>query len=300
MENLQIDAVRRFNRAVTRRIGVLTDNYLGRDRPWAESRLIFEIGREGADVRALRERLALDSGYLSRLLRSLEAQGLVVSQAAKHDARVRRASLTAKGVREWKVLEARSDDIASMLLAPLSDAQRQRLLEAMADVVRLLSASAVTVEPVDPAGAEARACIDAYVQELEQRLGMAFDPTRGPTARADELTPPNGVFLLARLDAAPVGCIGLKVIGAGVGEIKRMWVDPACRGLGVARRLLAAAETHAAGMALRRLRLDTSNRQEEALNLYRRSGYREIAAYNDNPYASHWFEKRLGRQRTPA
>lgn len=297
---MQIDAVRRFNRAVTRRIGVLTDNYLGRDRPWAESRLIFEVGRDGADVRTLRERLALDSGYLSRLLRSLEAQGLVASQAAKHDARVRRVSLTAKGIREWKVLEARSDDIASMLLAPLSAVQRQRLLDAMADVARLLSASAVTVEPVDPAGAEARACIDAYVQELERRLGIAFDPTRGPTAKADELTPPNGIFLLARLDGVPIGCIGLKVIGKGVGEIKRMWVDPTCRGLGVARRLLAAAETHAVDMALRRLRLDTSNRQEEALSLYRHSGYREIAPYNDNPYASYWFEKRLGTKRTPA
>lgn len=300
MSDPQTDAVRRFNRAVTRRIGVLTDNYLGRDRPWAESRLIFEVGPGGADVRTLRERLALDSGYLSRLLRSLEAQGLVVSRPTKDDARVRRVSLTAKGVREWKVLEARSDDIASMLLAPLSEGQRQRLLAAMGDVVRLLSASAVTIEPVDPDSADARNCIDAYVHELEQRLGVAFDPTRGPTAHPAELTPPKGVLLLARLDGAPVGCIGLKVIGAGIGEIKRMWVDPSVRGLGIARRLLAAAEAQAAGMALRRLRLDTSGRQQEAQALYRAHGYREIAAYNDNPYADYWFEKRLPGKRTAA
>lgn len=300
MSDAEIERVRRFNRTVTRRIGVLTDNYLGRDRPWAESRLIFEVGRQGADVRELRERLALDSGYLSRLLRSLEAQGLVVSRPAKDDARVRRVTLTAKGVREWKVLEARSDDIASMLLSPLGQAQRERLLAAMAEVERLLGASAVSVAPVDAADADARACIDAYVRELEQRLGIVFDPSRGPTAHAGELTPPHGVFLLARLDGRAVGCIGLKAIGTGIGEIKRMWVDPAERGLGIARRLLEAAEAQATAMGLRRLRLDTNGRQQEALALYRGHGYREIADYNGNPYAEHWFEKRLAGKRRSA
>jgi len=76
MDERQIQQVRSFNRAVTRRIGVLGDDYLGRGRPLAESRLLFEIGREGADVRDLRARLSMDSGYLSRLLRALEAQGL--------------------------------------------------------------------------------------------------------------------------------------------------------------------------------------------------------------------------------
>src|SRR5215207_461273 len=135
-----IQRVRRFNRAVTRRIGILTDDYLGRGRPWAESRLMFEIGVNGADVRQLRERLALDSGYLSRLLRSLEAQKLVISRPSKSDARVRRMTLTAKGADEWKLMEVRSDDIARMLLEPLNDSNRQRLLTAMAEVECLLAA----------------------------------------------------------------------------------------------------------------------------------------------------------------
>lgn len=292
MSDDQIQSVRSFNRAVTRRLGVLTDNYLGRGRPWGESRLLFEIGRDGADVRDLRKRLSLDSGYLSRLLRSLEAQGLAATRPAPHDARVRRVALTRKGLREWQVLEARSDDVAVSLLDPLGPAQRDRLLAAMAEVERLLRAGSVVVAAADPGGREARACIAAYVAEFEQRLGTGFDLRRGPTAAPQELRPPNGLFLLARLDGRAVGCIALKRLDDGIGEIKRLWVDPATRGLGVAQRLLGTLELHAADMGLRALRLDTNRTQVEAQALYRRQGYVEIAPYNDNPYADLWLEKR--------
>lgn len=300
MDRSQIESVRRFNRIVTRRIGVLGDDYLGRGRPWGESRLMFEIGLDGADVRDLRQRLALDSGYLSRLLRSLEAQGLVATRPAPHDARMRTAVLTRKGRREWQALEGRSDDVAASLLEPLGQAQRERLLAAMSEVERLLCAGAVAVEAADPAGAEARACIAAYVAELEGRIGAAFDLRRGPSAAPEDLSPPNGVFLLARLDGRAIGCVALKRLDGGVGEIKRLWVDPASRGLGVAQRLLDALETHAGGMGLRMLRLDTNKTQVEAHALYRRQGYAEIAPYNDNPYADHWLEKRLRARRAPS
>jgi DNA-binding MarR family transcriptional regulator/GNAT superfamily N-acetyltransferase len=292
--------VRRFNRAVTRRIGILTDDYLGRGRPWAESRLMFEVGVGGADARELRERLSLDSGYLSRLLRSLEAQGLVVSRPSKFDARVRRITLTRKGVREWKLMETRSDDIAKMLLAPLNDANCRRLLSAMAEVERLLAASAVKIEPEDPASDAAKRCLDTYVQELERRFATGFDPSRGPSVTPADLLPPRGVFLIARLEGVAVGCIALKVIAPEVGEIKRMWVDPTVRRLSIARRLLAAVEQHATATGLRTLRLDTNITQTEAIALYERSGYKRITAYNDNPYADLWFEKRLGKKEAAA
>jgi DNA-binding MarR family transcriptional regulator len=293
MEHDPIQRVRHFNRSVTRRLGILSDDYLGGGRPWGESRLLFEIGRDGADVRELRARLVLDSGYLSRLLRSLEAQGLVASRPSKNDARVRRVTLTRRGQAEWRLMDARSDDVAQGLLAPLTDAQRARLLAAMGEVEHLLRASNVAIAPADAAGADAQACIAAYVREVEARIGKAFDTTRGPTASPDEFVPPRGVFLLARLEGAAVGCIGLKAIAPEVGEIKRMWVDPRMRGLSIARRLLAAVEEHGTAMGLRTLRLDTNASQVEAIALYERSGYRKIAAYNDNPYADLWFEKPL-------
>ena len=292
MNETQIQQVRNFNRAVTQRIGVLSDDYLGRGRPLGESRLLFEIGRSGADLRDLRVRLSLDSGYLSRMLRSLEAQGLVSSQRAADDGRVRRAALTRKGLREFDALDRRSQDFATSLLTSLGAAQRERMVAAMAEVERLMRASAVAIEPADPASEDARLCIEAYFRELEERFETGFDPARTVSANPEELVPPAGQFLIARLDGRAVGCGGLKVKGRKLGEIKRMWVAPDARGLGIAQRLLDAIEEQAVRMGLHTLQLDTNRALKEARALYTRNGYREIPRYNDNPYAHHWFEKR--------
>lgn len=291
MNEDHIQSIRRFNREVTRRIGALSDDYLGRGRSLAESRLLYEIGPDGADVRALRERLALDSGYLSRLLRSLEAQMLVDVRRSSSDARIRHARLTAKGRREFTALDRRSQTLATTLLDPLGSAQRERLVKAMAEVEQLLRASAVELSVADPASPEASACIAEYLQELQSRFEEGFDPRRSVSAEPDEMVPPAGVFLLARLEGNAIGCGGLKVTSPGEGEIKRMWIAPALRGLGLAQRMLEALEAHAASMKLHTLRLDTNRCLVEAHALYLRNGYREIAPYNDNPYADHWFQK---------
>jgi DNA-binding MarR family transcriptional regulator/GNAT superfamily N-acetyltransferase len=291
MSEDQIQSIRRFNREVTRRIGVLSDDYLGRGRSLAESRLLYEIGLHGADVRTLRERLALDSGYLSRLLRSLEAQMLVDVQRSPTDARVRQARLTKKGRREFIALEQHSQVLATSLLDPLGPMQRERLVKAMAEVERLLRASAVQLSVADAASPEANACITEYLQELRTRFEEGFDPRRSISAEPSEMVPPAGVFLLARLEGSAIGCGGLKVTSPGEGEIKRMWIAPALRGLGLAQRMLEALEAQAASMELRTLRLDTNRCLVEARALYLRNGYREIAPYNDNPYADHWFQK---------
>ena len=132
MDTPLIEQVRSFNRTVSQRIGALKDNFLNRDRALGEARLLYEIGRDGAQVRNLRARLELDSGYVSRLLRSLERQGLVKARPAANDGRVRRVTLTRKGLREVTELDRRSDALARSVLAPLSAAQRDRLIAAMA------------------------------------------------------------------------------------------------------------------------------------------------------------------------
>lgn len=297
MDKEQFQQVRRFNRAVTGRIGVLSDNYLGSGRPLGEARLLFEIGRDGANVRDLRTRLSLDSGYLSRLLRSLERQGLATSQRADGDARVRRITLTPKGRKEWSALDRRSQELASSLLAPLGERQRERLLAAMEEVERLMRASSVTIEPADPGSTEARTCIAAYFGELQERFDAGFDPARSTSADPAELVPPAGLFLVARLNGQPVGCGALKINGRRLGEIKRMWVAPSARGLGIAQRLLDALEKHATDAGLDVLQLDTNRSLSEARALYARNGYVEIAPYNTNPYAHHWYEKRGLRRR---
>jgi DNA-binding MarR family transcriptional regulator/GNAT superfamily N-acetyltransferase len=289
--NEQLQQVRRFNRTVTRHIGVLDHDYLGSGHPLGEARLLYEIGAQGATVRDLRARFGLDSGYFSRLLRKLEKQGLIATRPDPGDRRVRRVGLTAAGRRKWNMLDRRSKDQAAALLAPLGETQRARLLAAMAEVDRLLRASAVTIEPADPAGGEARSCLQAYFDELSQRFEQSFDPALGPSAEPESLVPPAGLFLLARLDGAPVGCGAIKIMDAGFGEIKRMWVAPAARGLGIAQRLLEALQKHAVSTGLDVLRLDTNRNLTEARTLYANNGFVEIAAYNDNPYAHHWFEK---------
>ncbi len=94
MREGQIEQIRRFNRVVTQHVGALENNHLQRGRPLSEARLLHEVGSDGVDVRSLRERLNLDSGYVSRLLRSLEGQGLVETAAPAGDGRVRRVVLT--------------------------------------------------------------------------------------------------------------------------------------------------------------------------------------------------------------
>src|SRR4051794_20684419 len=149
MTAAQIEQVRRFNRVVTQRVGALDDHFLARDRPLGEARLLWEIGDDGSDVRALRARLGLDSGYLSRLLRSLERAGLVTVAPGEADKRVGTVGLTRAGRAELRLLDRRSDELAESLLAPLTERQQDRLVTAMADVERLLMAGMVQIEPRD-------------------------------------------------------------------------------------------------------------------------------------------------------
>jgi DNA-binding MarR family transcriptional regulator/GNAT superfamily N-acetyltransferase len=293
MEQGMIDQVRRFNRTVTQRIGALDDAFLARGRPLGQARLLWEIGPDGRDVKDLRARLDLDSGYLSRLLRALEGDGLVAVEVNDSDGRLRTVRLTASGRAERAELDRRSDQAAASLLDPLSTPQRGRLVSAMAEVERLLTASAVRVGGRDPRHPDARRCLRAYVEELAGRFDGGFDPARSISAADHEMTPPAGLFLVAALHGQPVGCGALKFHPGAPAEIKRMWVDPSVRGLGLGRRLLAELETRAAAHGVRVLRLETNRALAEAIALYRAAGYREVPAFNDEPYAHHWFEKDL-------
>ena len=292
MTATDIERVRRFNRTVTERVGALDDHFLGRGRPLGEARLLWEIG-DGAELRALRGRLGLDSGYLSRLLQSLRDQGLVRVDASPDDRRVRRARLTRRGRAERAVLDRRSDDLATAMLDALPVPHRDRLIAAMDQVERYLSASLVEIaaEPAD--SSDAVACFRQYFAELDRRFATGFSPERALALGAADLTPPAGVLLVARLRGVPVGCGGLKLHRRGPAEIKRLWIADAARGAGLGRRLLAELEQRARGAGHRAVRLDTNRALTEAIAMYRAAGYREIPAFNDEPYAHHWFEKRL-------
>ena len=291
MDPEQVSAVRRFNRLVTQRVGALDDRYLDRRRPLGEARVLWEIGEHGRDVRALRSVLDLDSGYLSRLLRSLEADGMVTVGVSEVDRRVRTARLTRSGKSERAVLDRRSDDLAKAMLEPLSKSQRDRLVHAMEEIEQILTAALVHIDIVDPGDPRAQHCLRAYFSELGKRFG--FDPAHTLPVDAEDARPPNGIFLVAMLRNEPVGCGALKVHGTRPAEIKRMWVAPSARGLGLGRRLLQQLEDHARARGKRRVRLDTNRALNEAIAMYRSAGYREVPAFNDEPFADFWFEKGL-------
>ncbi len=248
-------------------------------------------------MRALRACLSLDSGYTIRVLGSLEEQSLVTVGPSADDRRVRRVRLTEAGLAERGELDRRSDDVALGMLEPLGESQRARLVSAMAEVERLLRASAVRVATEDPGSADARWCLEQYFAELDARFETGFDVSLSISADAHELTPPAGALLIARERARAIGCGAIKLHPGAPAELKRMWVAPEARGVGLGRRILRELERLARDAGAQVVRLETNRALGEAIELSRGSGYLEVPAFHDEPYAHHWFEKRLSWQR---
>ena len=151
------------------------------------------------------------------------------------------------------------------------------------------TAADVEVAEVDPLGDVARRCLQRYFAELDERFSTGFDP--------DAALPTDArVFLVATLGDEPIGCGALKPAGPGVTEIKRMWVSPDARGLGVGRRLLAELEARAAADGAATVRLDSNGALVEAIALYRSAGWVEVEAFNREPHATLWMAKGLADQ----
>jgi GNAT superfamily N-acetyltransferase len=287
-----ISRVRRFNRAVTAQVGALDTSFLGRGRPLGAARVLWSITSGGTDVAGIRETLNLDSGLTSRLLRSLEAEGLVTTEAASGDRRRRIARLTAAGRAE----KAEYDRLNDMLAAGILDRagrNAEKVLDAMDLVAATLNRHRVAIEPADPETPAARACLAAYFRLLRDRIpGITAAHVPDPDPDAALYRPPQGAFLLATADDQALGCVSLKPVDRTTGEIKRLWVAPAARGLGLARRLMQAAEDTARAQGKTRLILDTNEHLSEAIALYRAAGWTPTPPYSGFP-ATHWFAKAL-------
>ena len=151
---------------------------------------------------------------------------------------------------------------------------------------------AVRIDEEPPTTPDAQYCLACYFDELQNRFDAGFDAAEAAAA-LDEFLPPRGTFLIVRRSGEPIGCGGIKPF-EGAAYIKRMWVAPSARGRGVGKRLLQALEDRARSLGYRTICLETNKALTQAQQLYRSSGYREVAPFNDEPYANHWFEKRLG------
>jgi len=286
-----ISRLRRFQRAVTSEIGLLDTSFLGRGRPLGPARVLNAIGGGRTEVSELRAYLQLDSGLMSRLLRALEAEDLIELEAGSDDSRRRTVRLTLAGETEYAAYETLANERANALLSrhPNPD----QLLTAMDLIASAMGRDRITFEQVDPRDERALECLQAYYTELARRLSQGFEVTRSADPEASDMRSPRGSFFIALSDGLPLGCVGLKGTDKGYSEVKRLWIAPAARGLGLSRRLMAELERIATATGVGVLRLDTNSALPEALALYRNSGWTEIERFNDDPYPDFFFEKRL-------
>lgn len=282
---------RRFSRAVTAEVGALDSSFLGRGRPLGAARVLNAIGKGHGDVAAIRDYLGLDSGLMSRLLRGLEAEGLIETVPHSGDARRRAVVLTKAGQAEFDAYEALSNTRAAAVLS--RHPKPEALLAAMDLVASAFGRDRIAIGEADPQDEAARYCLAEYYAELARRFEEGFDVSLSRDPDAKDMRPPRGSFLVAFSDGLPVGCAGLKGSGGRVAEVKRLWVSPAARGLGLANRLMAAVEDAARRLGITVLRLDTNRALPEAVALYRNAGWTEIERFNDDPYANFFFEKRI-------
>ncbi len=286
-----LSRVRRFSRAVTTETGALDQSFLGRGRPLGTARVLNAIGHGRGDVADLRGYLGLDSGQLSRILRGLEDEGLIEMHPDPADARRRSARLTPAGQTEFAEYEALSNANAASLLDRHPDPDK--LLAAMDFVASALTRARIEIRTTDPEGPEADHCLSAYFSELAGLFRQGFERARTADPQAPDMRPPRGAFLLALSDGLPIGCVALKGTDMGYGEVKRLWVAPAARGLGLAWTIMQAVEDKARELGMTRLRLDTNSQLPAAVAMYRKSGWTEIARFNEDPYPDHFFEKHL-------
>ncbi|MEP2891122.1 GNAT family N-acetyltransferase [Tateyamaria sp.] len=291
MNQANISRVRNFGRSVAVEVGALEDSFMDRGRPLGSARVLNAIGLGYENVSELRAFLKLDTGLLSRLLRGLEAENLIKTVPNPKDRRSRITRLTAAGKDEFDIYESLSDERAHAILSRHNNSQR--LLEAMDVVTVTLARNDIVFEDADYTSDVAIYCMNAYAADLSKRLNLEFDLQKSGASDVSQLQPPLGTFVIARLGDMPLGCVGVKGNGGTVAEIKRMWIAPAARGLGLARRLMTTAEDRARALGIETLRLDTNSALFEAVGLYRDMGWVEIDRFHDDPYPDLFFEKRL-------
>ncbi|MBI1219309.1 MAG: GNAT family N-acetyltransferase [Rhodobacteraceae bacterium] len=287
-----IARLRRFNRAVTREVGVLDGSFLGRGRPLGAARVLHLATEEGTELAEIRQRLDLDSGLMSRLIHALEAEGLIALATDPADRRRRVAHLTPAGAAERAAYDSLSHQKAAQTLARAGK-RRAALVAAMDLIATVLNEDQATLGPTDPDDPAAQSCLAAYYALLCDTVeGLTSAHFTLPDPAAAEFRPPRGTFLLARSDDLAIGCVSLRLLSGDTAEVKRLWVHPDARGQGLARRLMHAVEAEARRLGYRSLKLDTNAALTAAIALYRAEGWVETAPYSAFP-ATHWFAKAL-------
>ena len=283
-DEARIDAIRRFNRFYTRRIGVLHEGLL--DSPWslAEVRILYELAhRPRVTARELARDLALDAGYLSRMLKGFERRGFVRREASQEDGRERLLSLTAEGRRALAPLEMRSQREVAAMLAPLSESSRARLVGAMSAIESIL----------DPAPGGAPFVLRSHrpgdMGWVVQAHGEIYRAEFGWDERfealvariagefIDKLDPAKERCWIAERDGERVGSVFVVRKSATVAKLRLLIVDPKARGLGLGASLVAECLRFARACGYRRMTLWTQQNLTAARRIYQTAGFQIVS-----------------------
>lgn len=280
---MRIDAVRRFNRFYTRRIGALQGEYLGTPFPLPQARVLYEIGRRGeCTASELGTDLDLDLGYLSRLLQGLKRQRLVQGEAAKHDARRRRLTLTPKGRKAFAALDEGSRRAVGDMLAPLRAGERRKLVDAMQTVESVLAGKSdrggVSLRTHRPGDVGWVVYRHGVLYEQEYGWGLGFEKlVAGIAAKfMREFDAKRECCWIAEMDGEPVGSVFVVKVNARVAKLRLLLVEPHARGKGVGKRLVEECVAFSRAAGYRKLVLWTQSNLTAARGIYASLGFRKV------------------------
>ena len=276
----RVDAVRRFNRFYTRRVGALQANYLGGPYSLPQARVLYELGQRGeCTATALGTELDLDAGYLSRLLQGLRRQGLVHGERAEHDARQTRLSLTAKGKKTFAQLDARSREEVGAMLGTLPPPQQSKLVGALQTVEAVLQGESER-QPI-----VLRSHRPGDMGWVIERHGALYAQEYGWNERfealvagiaakfIEELDPEHERCWIAERAGERLGCVFLVRQTRTTAKLRLLIVDPSARGEGLGRRLVEECIAFAREKGYRKLVLWTQSNLAAARAIYRKTGF---------------------------
>jgi DNA-binding MarR family transcriptional regulator/GNAT superfamily N-acetyltransferase len=286
-----VAGVREFNRFYTRVIGLLQEGLLRSSYTLSEVRVMFELAqRDSTEVADLRRALDLDAGYLSRMLAKLDADGLVTRQRSAGDARRQTAALTDQGRAVFADLDARSSDQVRELLARLTEADRRRLVRAMAAIQEVLAADRKPKDAI-----VLRGLLPGEIGWVIQRHGALYaqdgwdDTFEAKVARimADYAAgndPRREAAWIAEADGAPVGCVMCVRDDDTTARLRVLLVEPAARGMGVGSRLVEECLRFAKRAGYRRMVLLTYDALADARRIYQRAGFQVATEEKTHAY----------------
>jgi DNA-binding MarR family transcriptional regulator/GNAT superfamily N-acetyltransferase len=288
---MHVDAVRRFNRFYTRRVGALRAGLLGSEYPLPEARLLYEIGhRRECTASELAADLDLDAGYLSRLLQSLKRRGLLSARRSAQDGRASVLFLAAKGRKAYALLDSRSRDEVSAMLRELPGGERERLVGAMRTVENLLEKKAPNVA--------LRAHRPGDIGWVVQRHGALYAAEYGWDERFEALVagiaanfinrfdPQRERCWIAEADGEPLGCVFLVQQTNATAKLRLLLVEPRARGLGLGRRLVRECIAFAREKGYRKLVLWTQANLAAARGIYKAEGFVLRSAEKHNSFGA--------------